>query len=606
MASLLYAVAAVVSLIITPGLLFYFDVTPKVGVLLIGTAALLVLLGTAPIRSWPRPVRLFAILLAIEALAATVATVLSTRPELSLLGTNWRRFGLIPELGVLAFSLITCLALAGRPDRLRNLLRWITAAGLIAAAYGSGQYFGFDPLLSPNAYTIGEGEWSIIRPPGTLGHSSYAATYYLSIVFAGFVLWRADASRFWRLLGLSACAAGSIAIVLSGARAAMLGLVVGALVLIAVIRPRLNARRAAAIAGATVLCVGFYLSPAGSKLRSRVRWSLEDARGGARILLWRDSLAMSAARPFAGWGPETFGSEFPRFQSKDLARAYPDFYYESPHNILIDALVSTGVLGVAALAALCAAGCYSAWQARRASPVEATALGSGLVAIFVAQQFTAFTVTTAMYLHLTIAVLVAMRAGTGMPVSDRRSWLGVAVAIVLAVAGARLLVADRLLARVQHALERGDLKAASATYRTSREWQWPGSYSDLWYSRALAQRAQTLTDLLPRMQVLQEGYTAAQWAVDTAEDRHNAFYNLAAYCAIAGESRCVESNLRYAIRWAPHWFKPHWTLARALQLAGRSEEAAKEGAIAIELSGGKHTEVTATLKDGSITDEPVK
>jgi Flp pilus assembly protein TadD len=59
----------------------------------------------------------------------------------------------------------------------------------------------------------------------------------------------------------------------------------------------------------------------------------------------------------------------------------------------------------------------------------------------------------------------------------------------------------------------------------------------------------------------------------------------------------TEASLREAIRWAPNWFKPHWTLARALRRAGRLEEAGKEAALAAELSGGKNVEVAQTLED---------
>ena len=44
-------------------------------------------------------------------------------------------------------------------------------------------------------------------------------------------------------------------------------------------------------------------------------------------MLWRDSLGLIADRPILGHGVETFATEFPRFESLQLARAYPDFYH---------------------------------------------------------------------------------------------------------------------------------------------------------------------------------------------------------------------------------------------------------------------------------------
>ena len=69
---------------------------------------------------------------------------------------------------------------------------------------------------------------------------------------------------------------------------------------------------------------------------------------------------MSAHRPLVGFGPETYGTEFLRFESIQLASVYPDFYHESPHNIFLDALTSQGFLGLLALLGLCALGAWSA------------------------------------------------------------------------------------------------------------------------------------------------------------------------------------------------------------------------------------------------------
>src|SRR5262245_48399136 len=125
MALLLSAIAVLVPLIITPGLLFYFDVTPKAAVLLIGTSIGLLPGILLPSRdllrrrdregaAWPRLARSFAILLGLQALSLTAATVASPLWQLSVIGTNWRRFGLITYCALLVFALLATIALAGR------------------------------------------------------------------------------------------------------------------------------------------------------------------------------------------------------------------------------------------------------------------------------------------------------------------------------------------------------------------------------------------------------------------------------------------------------------------------------------------------------------
>src|SRR5713101_5972716 len=94
---LLPAVAALVPLLITPGLLFYYDVTPKILVLVFGVVFAIVL--AARDRKWleffsaNRPARWFSVLLVLQLVSLLLSTAWSTNPALSLNGGNWRRFG---------------------------------------------------------------------------------------------------------------------------------------------------------------------------------------------------------------------------------------------------------------------------------------------------------------------------------------------------------------------------------------------------------------------------------------------------------------------------------------------------------------------------------
>src|SRR5450755_1095159 len=70
-------IVALVPLVIAPGLVFYFDVTPKVALLLLGVA--LALPWFAPAKLWSfRPGRWFCGLLAIQAASLILSTALSS------------------------------------------------------------------------------------------------------------------------------------------------------------------------------------------------------------------------------------------------------------------------------------------------------------------------------------------------------------------------------------------------------------------------------------------------------------------------------------------------------------------------------------------------
>ena len=286
-----------------------------------------------------------------------------------------------------------------------------------------------------------------MRPPGTLGHADYLAAWLLFVVFCSPV-WTVPLTAF--------------ALVLTGARSALLGLLEGFVVLW-FLRYRRNGIKPLVGAGAFLaLVVAFALSPAGTKLRARVHWSTDDFRGGARLLLWRDSMPIVAQHPVAGLGPETFVTQFPLYQSLDLARVYPDFLHESPHNFLIDLAAGQGLPAAIALLALC--GLAFRCGIRSQSPL-APPLLAALAALFVAHMFIVFTVPTELAFYLIIAMLVSVNGAAKKTIaastSRRFALLQYALGAVLLVFTVRSVAADYLLARAQQSITDGDVTGAA-------------------------------------------------------------------------------------------------------------------------------------------------
>ena len=612
------AVVAAVALIILPGFSFYFDVTPKIVTLLAGTAVMLITFGLARARQSAagkscadpkiRPTnRRFSLLLSLSLLSLAASTASSTHTGLSLFGSNWRRFGSVIQATVLLFAWMVAGTCAGRPERARIILRAATLAGIVSAVYGIAQYAGWDPLLPSAAYHVGEGVLTIVRPPGTLGYASYFATWLLFVVFLGTAQYGMEESRVWRRLAFVAAALAAVAMLLTGTRAAVLGLLAGGVVLALWRGSRLTRRQVTAACLSAVLALGaaaaLYYSPAGRQLRSRARWFAEDPWGGARIELWHDSLAMSSRRLAAGYGPEVFPAEFPRFESVALARAYPDFAHESPHNIFLDALVSQGIPGFAVLIALCVDGFY------RARRLKAAGLAAALTAGIVSQQFTAFVMPTALLLFTTLALLAALDVEwdrpPGLPplyvrLLPRPIWV-TSVAMLIAVAlfcvAVRLALADRALALAQRALDREDLELAAAHYQTYQRYRLPGASADLWYSRASLSVALKFKDPLRRTAAMLQSAAAGLSATQTSDDPFDAWYNLAVISGLNNNGVRAEQCLREAIGAHPNWFKPHWSLSQVLRVERRTEEARREAFVAADLDQGKHPEVTRTLDE---------
>jgi O-antigen ligase len=593
----LLAIAAIAPALLAPGFSFYFDITPKVVLLIAGTALALVAWdGTIPTLTGAA--RWIAVLLAAQLLWLGLDPIFSAHPALSVNGGNWRRFGFVTWTALLLYSGLVVIDCAGRPERVIRYLRALVVTGIPIALYGSVQYLGLDVWLPSNSYLAGEGPFTIVRPPATLGHAGYFGTYLVFVALAGAALTACDTGRLWKWAGVGALALSGFAMALSGTRAAIVGLLVGLLVLIARV-PGLRTRRLAAYAAILAISMAaLFFSPAGARMRSRVHWSVEEPLGGARPLLWRDSLAMAARSPLTGYGLETFGTEFPRHESAALARAFPDFQHESPHNIFLDALTSTGVPGLLLLAAtlgLCI------WQALFAGTNRtlAAALGAALIGAIIAQQFNVFTVPTALVTYLICALIVALTSERGAVALPARPWLriaSIAVSLALAVYTVRLSVADRQLALMRDALYHSDLKSALAHYEVAAKWHPPGSSADLYASRELANLFRRLSNVRVKLQTWTPAFQAATRAVRTSEERQNAYYNVAIFFATQNDALNVERSLRNAIFWAPNWFKPHWTLSRLLLAQGRTKEAEAEARRAVDLDGGKDHEVTETLQ----------
>jgi O-antigen ligase len=554
---------AAIALILAPGLTFSFDIAPKLAVLLLASA-----LAPLPLRR-----SRFWYLLIPTAVWLTVSSLLSARPVLSLYGSSWRRYGVLAQFAVLVLA----WSIYGQARRIGVFLRVVTAAGLLTALYGVAQYLGWDPLLPSSVYRIGEGVWTIVRPPSTLGYASYFATWLLFVIFWSLAL----PGKFTKVI----FSAAIVALLLTGTRAAILGLLAGGAVWCYWRGFRVS-RRSLAVS-LLVLAAGavFYFSPLGQQMRSRTRWFREDPWGGARPLLWRDSLRAGLARPLFGYGPETFTSAFPRFESPELARAYPDFAHESPHNMFLDALVSQGIPGLLLLIAWCAAGFAAAWRIRARHPAISAALAAALAAGIVSQQFTVFIIPTALIFFATVALAEGLRADAAPP---RRYF---PIALPLLYFAVRIALEDHALLLTQRALAKGDLASAASNYARSRD------ADDLWYSRSLAAFAGKAPTIPMRLQAIEQAIAAGERATRTAEAPFNAWYSLSALRASQNDAAGVERCLRSAIAANPNWFKPHWVLSQVLRAEGRMSEARREALTAAELDAGKHPEVARALQE---------
>ncbi len=601
----LWSTLALSALAIAPGVLFHYDVTPKIAVILLG-AALVALLISGWIDGLPRLLnsragKVFLAALGLQLATITLSTLTSPDPALSLTGSAWRRLGLVPEIALVAWVLALASWAAGSPSRVLLTLRTVSLASLAGGLYGLLQYFGFDPLLPADAYHIGEGYWTIVRPPGTLGHAGYFAAFLLHGVFAGTALAIAESAHKWRMLGLVAASTTAVAVVLSGTRSAMVGLAAGSILLLVWFRPAITRRAVLLAAAVVVTATTFYFTLPGERLRARTRWYVEDAAGGGRVWLWRDAWKLGVDHWRLGTGIETFSAAFLPYQSLELTHTLPERYYESPHNIFLDAWAAQGLAGLLALLALIPAAGIAAMKVRRSQLRLAGCLAAGMLAALACGWFLAFIAVTKLYFHTQAALLIALAVSAEKGVSNNRvrtagRVVAVAAAVAFSAFAMQLTRADWLLEKVRQAIGTQQPDNAIALYKRFSIVKPAGMYTDLWFSREMLRAAAAAT---PEngTHLWDAGKAAARRATETAETPQSAWYNLATFQAQEGDVLGAEESLRNAIQAAPSWYKPYWMLAQLLDATNQRSESLQHIDRALELTGGDDEAVRMTWED---------
>ena len=584
---------AVLPLLITPGLLFHYDMTPKSAVLAVA-AAMLLLRQIDFSGLWARRsgrALVWVALCQVAWFGVTAAT--STRPLLSVFGSSWRQFGLIATIALMAVCVGVAAELCARPAGVRTLLRCMACAGIACALYGIMQYFDLDPFQKVAGYHANAGDSVIVRPPGTMGHADYFGWWLAVEFFAGLAVAGVESSR-WKAAGIACAAMCGVATLLTGTRAAMLAILIGVAVLFLMRGVRFGARQAWVSGAVVVLLAAFYLSPAGTRLRARVVWSGDEPAGGARPLLWRDSLGMVAARPVFGFGPETYLSAFPRYESEQLARKFPAFHHESPHNVAVESLAQSGVPGLVLVLAWGLVAVMAGRAARISGSPMAAPLVAGVAASAVASMFSGLFLWPVLATLLLVAVLVSLEK----PCLKKQSHFafgGAWMPIVRGVVSAALVAHAATLLYVDYRVEQFAKYPTIANLRLSK-WPVPGVAEDVYESRILAATCPKAFGVA-RLECQGAATEAAGRAVRTADDMANAWYNLAMFTAAMDDIRGTQSTLEKAVNASPNWFQPHWILARLYQRTGDKPNAVREATRAAYLDAGHDAEVTQTAAE---------
>jgi O-antigen ligase len=370
--------------------------------------------------------------------ASTLATLFSIAPALSWWGTYERRLGLLTLLSDAAVF-VAILSFRGQRRVIDALVDALIVGSILPTLYGC-----FELWTHPTAGG---------QITGTVGNPGFLASYLI-------VVWPYTAARVieqWRRqersLAIAAAYAGllgcqTLALLSTGSRAPVLGLIValGATAVLYLRHLRRGRGVLAALLAAAIVVTGVFmaanreLSP--GRVASRIAAS-ETAR--LRVVIWADALRALRDRPsrlLAGHGAETTAQVIGPFQSPNVAWLEGSYgRLDRAHNLWLDALLTSGLVGSIALLALWLAAFRTALRRLAADRDDllVAAILTSLVAHLVNVQFHFETVVTSMLFWFTLGLLAALDApplpanpaGQGAVLARLRLFLAVAPVLVL-------------------------------------------------------------------------------------------------------------------------------------------------------------------------------
>jgi len=267
------------------------------------------------------------------AVVVTLGVALSGTPMAGLLG-RWPRYEGLLTLGIYAGSLALGAKVLGGGETLRAW-RWLHRAlagiALVLAFISLLESMGLRPL----------GGAADLRPGATLGNATDQGL--VAVLIVGALSVPAPASHdSWRWLLRAGLLAAGLTAILSGSRAALLGLLLVITVVagFSLAQRGKRAKTIALVAGSALgaVIVAAFLIPA---TRDRL---FSGGTVSGRAMLWEQSLAMVRDHLWAGVGSNDFVDFFPGYATTQWAAEIGNtFPPDSPHMVVLQALVVGGI-----------------------------------------------------------------------------------------------------------------------------------------------------------------------------------------------------------------------------------------------------------------------
>ncbi len=291
-----------------------------------------------------------------------LATVFGADFSRSFWSKHERMGGLLMLFHLLAFFVVTS-SVFRRKDWLRVFEISVMVAILVSILAILTER-GTGPLVSSGFET---------RQGATLGNSSFLASYLLFNVFLALYLFLIKVKNETKIFFGSSFIFITLALFLSTGRAATLSFIAG-LILLFFLKLIFYEKGKLRMVGILLLTlfllggVGMILSAVQPEENIIQRVMIEKFSVGLskdRILVWGIGWKGWLEKPWLGWGPENFNLVFSsHFESRIfISEIYgADIWYDRAHNVVVDTLVATGILGFLSYLGIFASVLYILWK----------------------------------------------------------------------------------------------------------------------------------------------------------------------------------------------------------------------------------------------------
>lgn len=291
-------------------------------------------------------------------LTAILATIFGIDPDRSFWGNYERMSGLFTILHFFAYFLILTSLLREQKTWL-NYLSWALALSGIQAIIGIAQYHSNYLLLTRGGGKI----W------GTLGNYIYLATYSIIHIFLGLMLLFGKefnrlvhnyVKNLWRIFVVLVIILNFIALFLTRTRGGYVGFLVGLFLALVMFTLTTKKKKTKFIlSGLVILLVGLGLLGRVYRTNELVKnlpifgpllnVDIKTDTGFTRLIAWKIAIQGWREKPILGWGPENYYYVFNKYYDpRSLEHGEYETWFDRPHNAVLEALSTQGVLGLLA------------------------------------------------------------------------------------------------------------------------------------------------------------------------------------------------------------------------------------------------------------------